>query len=165
MKYLLSFLLFFSFSLPAHSNDWTHIRLQSTDGTKIAIDFIAYKEQYTYGPVWTANPVWIDVTRQGLRDSRHVRLVLKSFFLTEFSHLTYYNQEPEIRELTLNFANDTRFTGELPYGLKTCILYRVQELLVQIDNEWLVDPISGTSIFKFDMAAAEKARIESNNPH
>lgn len=142
-----------------YKDEWTHIKLRSESQVNISIDFKVEKKDVVYGPLWTARPVWINISNESLGERGKVRIVFKNLFLKEYEHLTSYNQNPEIRDIEMNFAEEGRFTAEIPYGLSADILYRAQEISIAINDEWLTDPVNHTTTFKMNMAEAEKQRL------
>lgn len=127
----------------ADGSDWCHQRLQSTDGTKISIDFQV--ESLTGQKV--ANPLWINVERPNLGSSNSVHVVL-------IERLKSYGRpehEGRVIETDLQWSSsDGRFTGKVADLLvnSTSLAIVGHEIAFRIDNDWLKDPVSGNSNFR-----------------
>ncbi len=151
------------------ADGWFHVRLNAANDMKISVDF--KKEIYTNnvdGPskLVTACPIFVNVYYPGLKNSDQIKIVLQNkrqYLETDYSEATQYF-------LDLKYQGD-HFSGELGHSFRTadykdvyipCIEidhqgpYQVrsyiQELSVSINGIWLVDPLSRTNNFKFEMA-------------
>lgn len=156
-----SILLGLILSVSAWATEWKHVNLQSSDGTKIAIDYQAQQEAFsgcykcTIDTKTTA--AWINVSAPNLGANDTVHAVVLNFRLGNHSYA-----QPEVVELNdyhidLHWdENAQKFTATLP----ALSIYRTgypgtwkfrQEIAIVVNGQWLNDPMSNTHNFKFSL--------------
>lgn len=142
-------------------DDWAHAYLKSAgeDVYQISVDFRVGRYTFSPGEFWLANPVWINISQPKLHANNKVRVVLLNF--PEASTSDKPGVASEIFTIDLTYQGSNRFSGDIPFGMKTSIRQHKQELAVVIDGNWLkVKKPSGEMIsnFDFNMEDLEKER-------
>lgn len=131
----------------AQADDWNHIQLASRDGHKILIDYQVNEYTYSLGRVATANPIWINNTGPNLGPNHQVRVV----FMNIGDGRSSSDPSTEVHALDLSYQEQGRFSGSIPYGLKTSVIGHRQELAVVVNGAWLKDFSSGQSNFQLNL--------------
>jgi hypothetical protein len=130
---------------------WHHANLLSRQGSTIHVDFEPVsKDANSNKPqnTTTAKNVWVNVERPGLSPTDKVSVVLRN--IDEFvgnsnsGYMRYASEQ--MLTVDLNYAEDGRFTGQLPdlkiagYGYGG-IDYCRQFVATVINGDWQDDPV------------------------
>jgi hypothetical protein len=151
---------------------WSHVVLGSSDGLGISVDYVnQFLKDSSFEPrhLDLADPVYANLWGDGLTGDEEVRVVLMNYELCDKQVAPYtfavdlgwqgdhfsanLGRDAAISRSDLEWspgsiAFDLRWSG---YGgdFSFC-----QELAVVVDGRWLVDPVSDSNNFTFDMYAA-----------
>jgi hypothetical protein len=137
----------------ADGSSWCHLRLQSTDNTRVSIDYQVLSD-YQAGQ-HEAKPMWINVERQGLGSSDSVH-----FVVIEKVRENGQEREDTIKKIDLNWsANENKFTGEVPNGMVLQTKNKQitgHEFAFRVNSDWQKDPVSGQNNFKSNLSDINK---------
>ena len=88
---------------------WKHVVVFTNNGAKVEVDYqtVSQVTDGIYTSVY-AQPVWINVTKDGLNGGSTVRVTLLNYLITSFGSVALENSQ----ELTLTHAGGTRYTAE-----------------------------------------------------
>lgn len=137
----------------ASADTWCHGFLKATDGTEIQIDYQVARQQLAHSPdlLVMAN-LYAHVKNEAFNGLENVSVVLMN---------PPNGSEPASSQVLSSLSFDgQRFTGKAsdlengryaPYIKYDMPGYRSfhLELAVVIDDQWLIDPVTGESNFKF----------------
>jgi hypothetical protein len=147
---------------------WHHVVLESTDHTRINIDFVRnfLPDTTSYKPtdVFTADPAYVNVRSDNLTGTGQVRVVLNNYERCELEVIPYsyaldLTWQGDHFSGNLNDATMNRSYLKFPsaetlkirmqgYG---GIFSYCQDIAVVIDGNWLTDPISQIHNFSFNL--------------
>lgn len=129
---------------------WKSVRLQAADGTRVTVDY----SRLSLGGTMAANPLWVTVSNARYTGGEKVRVALMTFYKATASSA---DSLKETKEFSLEF-NGTAFQAKGPEamiyeGHHAWTHHFRQEIAVSVDGKWLVDPVSGSHNFKFELGA------------
>lgn len=122
-----------------------HAVLQTTDGTKVALD---YRLVVQANAITLADPVQLEVRNTAFTGKEYIVVVLMNFYPSP-----HYNGVEKVRNIVLKYAGGGRFIAQADrVVLRDAAggLYR-QEIGVVVDGKWLAVPASQSYYFKLTM--------------
>ncbi len=144
------------------SADWKHVQLKSANDVFISVDYQIISGAIgsgLRGPIGEiAQSIWVNLYSSAFKRSDKVRVVLINH--TSVDVLGRVIKDPQVFQVPLKYVGDQHFTAQLPDLVSYVSAQRgwaeganQQELAVLVNDDWLKDPVSGESNFKFQLSA------------
>ena len=145
-------------SATSPSDVWRHNTLRSAEPTpaNISLDY-QYKrgaQSPNLGSTVVTDPLWLNVQRPDLGPNDKVHAV---WLEGDRYRMGSPNMRGRVSEVELAYAGNGRFTAELP----DTVAYsgaaggaesqHVQQLALQVDGDWLTDPVNQTHNFNVNL--------------
>jgi hypothetical protein len=140
---------------------WCHLNFDSIEGTNIRVDYQLAKQDTASQSIWTANPVWVNVSNPGFDGLELVHVWIGDSAYSSkdgYAYAKQYHALTALPDVQLDLAPSEdlhRVTGAVEGGLRVSEYafgddqyeLHAHEIAVVIDGQWQTDLTSGSHNF------------------